>query len=555
MDTEDQTPGLAEPATLPYMGQNAERPSRELATEWAAKLAGAAGAGVALAFGELFDGISERVPSLVVAVGDLVVDNADAGTTKWAIDLFGTNDKPALVIGVVAISLLLGSVAGRVGQSRPRLPFIVFGLFGAFGGWAAAQGAQSSMVLSWFAALSAAAAGWITLEVLLRGPVLFHSGPEIAPRRDLGAPLLREAAPASFDRRVFVGGVAGAGAVAVIGAGLGSNLRQRSNVSAERLAVADRIPTPVQATAPTTAVPAGAISYEGLSPYITPTDDFYRIDTAISVPQVNPTDWSLKVGGMVDTPLELTLDDLLNEELVERTVTISCVSNPIGGDLVGNAVWTGVPLDRILARAGVQPGADQIVGRSVDGWTAGFPTSTIDGDRSAMIAVAMNGEPLPIIHGFPARLVVAGLYGYVSATKWLESIELTTWDAFDGYWVPRGWSKLGPIKVTSRIDTPRPGREIAAGPVGIGGVAWAPTRGVGSVEVSIDEGPWQEAELRDNELDETWVRWTFDWDATRGTHQLQVRAFGLAGELQPVGPKSVAPDGAEGWHRVILSVR
>ena len=208
----------------------------------------------------------------------------------------------------------------------------------------------------------------------------------------------------------------------------------------------------------------------------------------------------------------------------------------------------------VLERAGIQAGADQVVGVSVDGFTAGFPTSVLDGERTAMIAIAMNGEPLPIVHGFPARLIIAGLYGYVSAVKWLAGIGLTTWDGFDGYWIPRGWSKEGPIKITSRIDTPRSGSRRNPGLVGVGGVAWAPTRGIGSVEVQIDQGEWVAAELGAAVSDETWVQWTLRQELESGVHRARVRAYDLSGELQPAGPKPKAPDGAEGYHSVLLNV-
>jgi hypothetical protein len=251
---------------------------------------------------------------------------------------------------------------------------------------------------------------------------------------------------------------------------------------------------------------------------------------------------------MVDRPYTLTYDELLALESVEDIVTLQCVSNEVGGNLVGNAAWQGVPLAAVLERAGVQAGATQIVGRSVDGFTAGFPTEVgLDG-RTALVVYAMNGEPLPARNGFPARLLIAGLYGYVSATKWLSEIELTTWEDFDGYWVPRGWSKEGPIKPQSRIDVPRGGAELAAGPQPIAGVAWAPVDGVSQVEVQVDDGPWLEATLGDAASGNTWVQWWVDWDATPGQHRLQVRCTTATGEVQTEERQPPAPDGATGWH-------
>jgi hypothetical protein len=257
---------------------------------------------------------------------------------------------------------------------------------------------------------------------------------------------------------------------------------------------------------------------------------------------------------MVDNELELGLDDLLAMDLVDEYVTLSCVSNEVGGDLVGNTWWTGVLLADVLDRAGVADTADQIVGRSVDGWTAGFPTEVAFDGRPAMVAVAMGGEPLPAEHGFPARLVVPGLYGYVSATKWLSEIELTTWDGFDGYWIPRGWAKDGPIKTQSRIDVPRRDATVAAGPTTIAGVAWAPTRSIDRVEVRVDDESWREARLSGELSDSSWVQWALDWDADPGSHRLQVRATDGTGETQTSELATPAPDGATGWHTVRVQV-
>ena len=239
---------------------------------------------------------------------------------------------------------------------------------------------------------------------------------------------------------------------------------------------------------------------------------------------------------------------------VIRRVTIACVSNDVGSDLVGNARWQGVPLRRLLERAGVQAGAGQVVGMSVDDFAAGFPIEALDGDRIALVAVGMNGEPLPVDHGFPARLVVAGLYGYVSATKWLSEIRLTTWEGFDGYWMPRGWSKLGPVKTQSRIDVPRPRSTIGPGPTPIAGVAWAPTKGIRRVEVQVDDGPWVDASLGDVVSDNTWCQWVTSWDATPGEHRIRVRATDGTGEVQTERQMPVVPDGATGWHTVKTTV-
>jgi hypothetical protein len=285
---------------------------------------------------------------------------------------------------------------------------------------------------------------------------------------------------------------------------------------------------------------------------VTPNSEFYRIDTALVVPQVSKDSWTLRIGGMVDNPFELTFDDLLARPHVERHVTLSCVSNPIGGDLIGNALWQGVLLKDVLDEAGVQPGATQVVSRSIDGWTAGTPTEIVMDGRDALLAVAMNGEPLPARHGYPVRMVVPGLYGYVSATKWVTEIELTRWEDYDAYWVPRGWSKRGPIKTMSRIDTDR--RGATPGDVTVGGVAWAIHRGISKVEVRSDGGAWVEADLGGVPSSDTWAQWMARLDLEPGRHMVESRAFDGDGVPQTEETAPVAPDGAQGYPRRWIDV-
>jgi DMSO/TMAO reductase YedYZ molybdopterin-dependent catalytic subunit len=302
-------------------------------------------------------------------------------------------------------------------------------------------------------------------------------------------------------------------------------------------------------------MPVGAsLDVEGITPFVTPNDEFYRIDTALLIPNVGVEDWTLQVTGMVDNPFELTFDQLQRYEIVEADVTLACVSNEVGGNLVGNARWRGVRLADVLADARVQPGADQLVGRAVDGFTTGAPLEVVTDGRDALIAIGMNGEPLPRRHGFPARLVVPGLYGYVSATKWLAELELTTFDAFDAYWVPRGWAERAPIKTQSRIDVPRPLATIAPGPTAVAGVAWAQTRGISRVEVQVDDGPWQEARLSEEVGADTWRQWVHEWDATPGSHDLRVRATDGTGETQTAERQPPRPDGATGQHGIVVTV-
>ena len=320
----------------------------------------------------------------------------------------------------------------------------------------------------------------------------------------VGPPLAGDArAAAGASRRRFLGTAAGVGVGAALLGGGVTWLRSRAAVAAERLGIA--LPSPASPLADVS--PQVDLGLDGVSSFFTPNDAFYRIDTALIVPRVSIADWELRVHGRVGRELRLDHDALLGRPMVELDATIACVSNEIGGDLVGTARWLGCRLDDLLDEAGIDPSADQVVGRSVDGFTAGFPVSVLDG-REAIVAVGMNGEVLPTEHGYPARLVVPGLYGYVSATKWLAEIELTRFDELDGYWIPRGWDREAPVVTSSRIDTPRDGADLPAGrPVAIGGVAWAPVRGISAVEVQIDDGPWRSAELAAAHAATTWRQW------------------------------------------------
>jgi DMSO/TMAO reductase YedYZ molybdopterin-dependent catalytic subunit len=287
---------------------------------------------------------------------------------------------------------------------------------------------------------------------------------------------------------------------------------------------------------------------------ITANADFYRIDAALRVPALEAADWSLRVHGMVDRELTLDWDDLLARDLIERDITMTCVSNEVGGTLAGSARWLGAPLRALLEEAGVRAGADQIVGTSSDGMTIGTPTAVVLDGRDAMLAVGMNGEPLPLEHGFPVRMIVPGLYGYVSGTKWLVDLELTTFDAVDPYWVQRGWVAKAPIRTASRIDTPRPLEDRKAGKVAVAGVAWAQRRGVSAVEVRVDDGDWQRARLAAAPSTDLWVQWVWEWDAPPGQHTLTVRATDRNGQVQPEERMSPFPSGSTGWHSVVVSV-
>jgi DMSO/TMAO reductase YedYZ molybdopterin-dependent catalytic subunit len=331
--------------------------------------------------------------------------------------------------------------------------------------------------------------------------------------------------------------------------GAGAVLARRFRADASRAEVL--VPQPASSAAAQT---GADLSVPGLGPFFTPNDAFYRVDTALIVPSVPAEDWRLRIHGMVDREIELGYEELLSRTLIERDITLACVSNPVGGPYVGNARWVGVPLRDLLDEAGVHAGADQIVSRSADGFTAGTPTAVATDGRDAMLAVAMNGVPLPIDHGFPVRMIVPGLYGYVSATKWLVDIELTTFAAYDPYWIQRGWAERAPIKTMSRIDTPSSSRPVAAGTVPVAGVAWAQHRGIERVELRVDQGPWLEAELGSADTLDTWRQWVVRWDAAPGGYVLQVRATDGDGELQTSERAEPFPDGASGYHTVAVNV-
>ena len=568
--------------------------SRAASPDTMGALAGTAGAALGLGFGELTEGAFESIPSLVVAVSELLSDYTPGDVVRFSIANFGTSQKSLLTAGIIIATLALGGVLGRfAARGRPRVTLAGFALFGLLGGWAVARNPISPAVGSWVVALAAAvlATGSTLLLVHLASKRTVPApGSEPAGTADPAEPvdpLMPEgpAAPADAGttRRAFFVYAAGAGAAALAMVGLGRSLRGQS--AAEQFLEANALrPSPTTGPpAPTTEPQAVSVSttttlapepagpavqaqlaaldtlddeVAGISSYVTPNDSFYRIDTAFGrVPQVDPGDWRLRFTGMVDNPYEITFDEIQAMDLSDYVITLSCVSNEVGGNLVGNAVWTGVPLSVLLDRAGVQAGADQVVGRSVDDWTAGFPTGVVYDGRNAILAIGMNDEFLPTSHGFPARLVVAGLYGYVSAVKWIEEISLTTWDGFDGYWVPRGWSKEGPMKTQSRIDVPAGGRGLVAGqPTPVAGIAWAPTRGIERVEINIDDEGWLPCQLGEAAGDESWVQWHREWTPSAGRHRIQVRATDGDGITQSSNEVSPAPNGAEGWHTVNVNV-
>jgi len=498
-------------------------------------LDGAIAVAVAIGLTELLAGLSAAVPSAIASVGSVVVDYSPPVVKDIAIGTLGTADKGALAIGTVVVAVLIGVVIGRLSVKRFWIAIAAFGLFALLGvGVQLDQpGAEPLYVL--VATPFAALAGLGTLRLLYR----------LDASARLEDPTDGRVGDNSKRRFIAVATGAGVGAAAAMAVGRAQIIRRSE---------ADRLATGLPTSDNPLAAPETAHDFqlEGLTPIIQHEPDFYRIDTALIVPIVDTDSWTLRVHGLVEEEVVFSFDDIAGMEQHDRFVTLSCVSNEVGGDLVGNARWQGVMLTDLLDMARPLDTAGQIVPRSVDGWAAGFPIEAAYDGREPIVAVGMNGVPLPRKHGYPARLVVPGLYGYVSATKWLSEIELTTWDGFDSYWVPRGWAKEGPIKTQSRIDRPRNGQTVSEGVYTVAGVAWAPNRGIARVEVQLDEGEWQEAELSDPLSDDAWVQWKVDVDFPVGAHRLRVRATDGTGDTQPEQPMPPRPDGATGWHVIAV---
>ncbi len=502
----------------------------------------------ALAVAELASAAVGPQAGPVVAVGGAAIDLTPGPVKDWAIRTFGTADKLVLRLGILAVLALLALALGVLALRHRRLGAAGVLLFGVVGAVAATSRPDATAIDA-LPSLVGAVAGsgllyWFTGRLRVR----------TAPPAPMGeAPT----AGKGWDRRGFL---LAASAAAAASTGVGALGRTLSSSGRDALASRSRIVLPPPAS-PASPVPRGAqLRVAGLGPFRTPTKDFYRVDTALLVPKVDATTWRLRIHGKgVTAPRTLTFDDLLQRDLIERDITLACVSNEVGGPYVGNARWIGVPLAELLRECGVRPPsrggpADQLVARSVDGMTIGSPVEDLMDGRDAMLALGMNGGPLPLEHGFPVRMVVPGLYGYVSACKWIEDIELTTFDAYDAYWVERAWAREAPVKTQSRIDTPKADARPRAGTVMIAGVAWAQHRGIDRVEVRIDEGPWRRADLAAEDTRDTWRQWSLPWRATPGTHTLTVRATDRTGKTQPAHRTPPVPDGATGHHSVVVTV-
>lgn len=506
-----------------------------------AALAGVVAAAVVLAVAELLGAFFTARATPLIALGSTFIDFTPSWLKDFAIATFGTNDKVALFVGMGVTIAVLACVMGVVAYRKWAL-----GVLGVL--FMGAVIVASVVTRAGVGAIDAVPsvvgtfAGLLALRFLINRLQGLKAWPE--------APAGDPARPATSRRRFFAAAgitAAAAGLAATGGRLLGA---ARSNILQARDAL--QLPSPAKA-AP--AVPAGVQSpVPGVAPWVTPNDDFYRIDTALSVPEIDVADWELRVHGMVEEEVRLTFQDLLDADLIESHVTLTCVSNPVGGNLAGNAKWLGLPLREVLKRAKPKDGADMVLSTSVDGFSASTPLEVLQDDRDAMLAIGMNDEPLPLEHGYPVRMVVPGLYGFVSATKWVVDLEVTRFADSTAYWTDRGWSERGPIKTMARVDVPKSFAKVPAGKVAVGGTAWAQTRGITKVEIQVDNEDWVEAELSTEASLVTWRQWSYQWDAAPGPHYIKVRATDGSGEVQTDQRADPVPDGASGWQSVMVTV-
>ncbi len=494
-------------------------------------MAGLLAAAMALGVGHLVAVLIDPMSSPFFVLGATMVDHTPHQLKDAAIRRFGSHDKQALFTAMAAVMALGASIVAVLERRRP----LGSALLVALGGVTVAAALQRPTATPWFAVPTVAGvvSGIVVLRILVTGTPIHRSGSAVG-----------------VSRRRFLISAASVGALAAGAGGAGHILATRlRDIGVDRARFLLPAATPASPVSP-----QAQPRIDGLSSFITPDPRFYRVDTALQLPALSSADWRLRIHGMVDRTVELDFDRLRERSAVERVVTLTCVSNEVGGDLVGTARWLGYPLAELLAEAGPHPDADMLLSRSIDGFTAGTPLSAVTDGRDALLAVGMNGEPLPIEHGYPARLIVPGLYGYVSATKWVVDLEVTRFDRSSAYWTDRGWSARAPIKTASRIDVPRAFATVAAGDVLVAGVAWAQHRGIAQVEVQVDDGPWQAAELAAEYSIDTWRQWTWRWRAVTGTHTLRVRATDGTGAVQDQARTTPFPNGATGRHNRVVTV-
>ena len=565
-------------------------------------VAGLLTAATALGVGQLVAGLTGANGSPVVAVGQLQIDFTPPWLKNFAITEFGSDDKLVLVSGILVVLAIFAAVIGVAAARRLAYGIAGLAVFAAIGLTAAAT-RPTATVASLLPTLAATAAAAIVLPVLINriGPATVSgpparaddweagtgagfasAGPRALDAADLPAvpdlppgagrhrapdtpggvvrpsaegrerPAVRAGPPGPSrpGRRSFLAASVVTAGVAGVAGLTGRALAERGSVASARSAV--RLPKPSRSVA--TLPPGVDLGIPGLASFITPNLTFYRVDTALVLPQVAPSSWQLRIHGMVSREITITFDELLRRPLIEDYVTLCCVSNPVGGPYIGNALWLGASLASLLREAGIKAGADQLICTSVDGFTSGTPVQTVMDGRDALLAVAMNGQPLPVAHGFPARMVVPGLYGYVSATKWVTDIDVTTFAGNYAFWAQRGWSQQAPIKTESRIDVPSGQNQIPAGRTPVAGVAWAQHKGIEAVEVRVDQGPWNQATLAAVPGIDCWRQWVWDWDATAGNHVIEARATDKTGYTQTSTPEPPEPNGATGYPSVAVTV-
>jgi DMSO/TMAO reductase YedYZ molybdopterin-dependent catalytic subunit len=488
-------------------------------------------------------------------VAEVVIAKTPGGIAESLIQVVGRKDKPILVAGVTLAIIALGALAGVLTQRSRMAGNLVFLVMGAVA--LAALMSRPGFTSTSIIPLAAGVVTWLVVLAFLvdaapapaPAPVRPTTGEPGSAGRGVSTSSTTREPGSTTDRggdtrRGFLlkAGVVAAGSLAVAASGRLFGRSRRAVETSRRLL---RLPVSRGAA------PADAeLGLPQLTPWRVSNDDFYRIDTALVLPAIDPTEWRLRIHGMVEREITLTYQDLLDRELTEAWVTLCCVSNPVGGDLIGNAHWSGVRIADLLAEAGVSPDADAVRQTSKDGWNCGTPIEALTDDRNAMLAIAMNGEPLPVDHGFPVRMVVPGLYGFVSATKWVVDLEVTRFEDFTAYWTERGWSAQGPVKTESRIEVPGNGSEVKAGPMRVGGYAWAQHTGIEAVEVRVDGNAWTQAELGGVPGNDTWVQWAATLDVPAGDHTLAVRATDKSGYTQTAARADVIPDGATGWHTI-----
>jgi DMSO/TMAO reductase YedYZ molybdopterin-dependent catalytic subunit len=512
----------------------------------AAAASGILAAGLVLGIAELAGSFFRAAATPLIALGATFIDFTPVWLKNLAVDTFGTSDKLALFISMGIVVAVLAAVTGYLAYRRGPVGLVLLVALGAVVA-AAVLSRAGAQPLDIIPTLAGTVCGIIALRTLVNRLPRSGTGSGARNGTQPGAGRLE-----SHGRRSFLA-VAGITAVAAVAAGAGGRLVSGVRNTAQKTREALSLPP---AGRPAPVLPQGVRSpVAGVTPFVTPNKDFYRIDTALAVPQVDTRNWELRVHGMVDKEVRLSFQDLLDADLVEDYVTLTCVSNPVGGNLAGNAKWLGYPLRNVLEQARPQAGADMVLSTSVDGFSASTPLSVLQDGRNAMLAVGMNGQALPLEHGYPVRMVVPGLYGFVSATKWVVDLEVTRFQDKTAYWTQRGWAPKGPIKTASRIEVPKSFAKVQAGRVGIGGTAWSQHRGITKVEVQVDDGPWQEAELAAEANTDTWRQWSFQWDAKPGDHYLRCRATDAQDGLQTEQRADPIPDGASGWQSVNVTVQ